>query len=92
MSLGPIAQMEEPPAHNRKVPGSNPGGPTGMEEGGFHHYFCKKSLCRKRSKKSAPSGALFFFVQLWEKPLIPSSRTSWEIKKGKGRVAIEGRS
>ena len=25
---GPIAQLEEPPAHNRKVPGSNPGGPT----------------------------------------------------------------
>ena len=25
---GPIAQLEEPPAHNRSVPGSNPGGPT----------------------------------------------------------------
>jgi hypothetical protein len=25
---GPIAQRSEPPAHNRKVPGSNPGGPT----------------------------------------------------------------
>jgi hypothetical protein len=24
---GPIAQLEEPPAHNRSVPGSNPGGP-----------------------------------------------------------------
>ena len=25
---GPIAQRSEPPAHNRPVPGSNPGGPT----------------------------------------------------------------
>src|SRR6266700_1572056 len=25
---GPIAQWLEPPAHNRPVPGSNPGGPT----------------------------------------------------------------
>ncbi len=25
---GPIAQWVEPPAHNRKVPGSIPGGPT----------------------------------------------------------------
>lgn len=24
---GPIAQLAEPPAHNRKVPGSIPGGP-----------------------------------------------------------------
>jgi hypothetical protein len=28
--LGPIAQLEEPPAHNRLVPGSNPGGPTSV--------------------------------------------------------------
>ena len=26
--LGPIAQLVEPPAHNRSVPGSRPGGPT----------------------------------------------------------------
>src|SRR6476620_8349672 len=26
--FGPIAQRLEPPAHNRPVPGSNPGGPT----------------------------------------------------------------
>ncbi len=26
--LGPIAQLVEPPAHNRLVPGSSPGGPT----------------------------------------------------------------
>ena len=25
---GPIAQLVEPPAHNRLVPGSSPGGPT----------------------------------------------------------------
>ena len=25
---GPVAQLAEPPAHNRKVPGSSPGGPT----------------------------------------------------------------
>ena len=28
MDLGPIAQLVERPAHNRLVPGSNPGGPT----------------------------------------------------------------
>ena len=28
MHLGPIAQLVERPAHNRLVPGSNPGGPT----------------------------------------------------------------
>jgi len=27
---GPIAQRSEPPAHNRPVPGSNPGGPTNL--------------------------------------------------------------
>ncbi len=27
-ALGPIAQLVEPPAHNRQVPGSSPGGPT----------------------------------------------------------------
>jgi hypothetical protein len=27
MKKGPIAQLEELPAHNRSVPGSNPGGP-----------------------------------------------------------------
>ena len=28
---GPIAQRLEPPAHNRLVPGSNPGGPTALK-------------------------------------------------------------
>ena len=28
---GPIAQLVEPPAHNRSVPGSNPGGPISYE-------------------------------------------------------------
>lgn len=28
MIRGPLAQWLEPPAHNRQVPGSNPGGPT----------------------------------------------------------------
>lgn len=28
MLSGPIAQLEELPAHNRSVPGSSPGGPT----------------------------------------------------------------
>ena len=36
---GPIAQLAEPPAHNRSVPGSNPGGPTsycGMKIGVYY--------------------------------------------------------
>jgi hypothetical protein len=28
LGCGPIAQLVEPPAHNRSVPGSSPGGPT----------------------------------------------------------------
>ena len=28
LANGPIAQLAEQPAHNRSVPGSNPGGPT----------------------------------------------------------------
>ena len=28
LAKGPIAQLAEQPAHNRSVPGSNPGGPT----------------------------------------------------------------
>ena len=28
LANGPIAQLVEQPAHNRSVPGSNPGGPT----------------------------------------------------------------
>ena len=30
LSLGPVAQRLERPAHNRLVPGSNPGGPTSL--------------------------------------------------------------
>ncbi len=30
---GPIAQLAEPPAHNRSVPGSIPGGPTIIQAG-----------------------------------------------------------
>ena len=39
---GPIAQLEEPPAHNRSVPGSNPGGPINSIEkawNAFHAFF-----------------------------------------------------
>ncbi len=31
--FGPIAQLVEPPAHNRLVPGSSPGGPIDSKVG-----------------------------------------------------------
>ena len=42
---GPIAQLEEPPAHNRSVPGSNPGGPINYQ---------KTSAIEGRAMKGAP--------------------------------------
>ena len=35
---GPIAQLAEPPAHNRSVPGSNPGGPTIFNDSFYRIY------------------------------------------------------
>lgn len=39
-ATGPIAQLVELPAHNRLVPGSSPGGPTG----GFMRFDIKPRL------------------------------------------------
>jgi hypothetical protein len=49
---GPIAQLEEPPAHNRLVPGSNPGGPTSL----FAMAFNKKIEPQKIEKPSRAMG------------------------------------
>ena len=43
--IGPIAQLEEPPAHNRSVPGSNPGGPTKISECRMHTKEFQKETC-----------------------------------------------
>ena len=51
--LGPIAQRSEPPAHNRSVPGSNPGGPTILPSG---------ALLRRASLAEAPPRRGFFIV------------------------------
>ena len=41
---GPIAQLAEPSAHNRLVPGSIPGGPTIFASSGFEANPFKSSL------------------------------------------------
>lgn len=67
MMVGPIAQLVEPPAHNRKVPGSNPGGPIGKTEGDFHQLSGGKNIPHEERKKSAPTGALFLFcLNKWQ--------------------------
>ena len=50
MFSGPIAQLEELPAHNRSVPGSSPGGPTRgfIEERNLVQRFIRKVAIRKR--------------------------------------------
>ncbi len=67
--FGPIAQLAEPPAHNRKVPGSNPGGPT--DENPFHIDKRKNRLKLQAEKSNIflykycwAHGAPFLFFQL----------------------------
>ena len=50
MFSGPIAQLEELPAHNRLVPGSSPGGPTigFIENKSLVLWFIGKVVIRKR--------------------------------------------
>ena len=52
---GPIAQLVEPPAHNRKVPGSIPGGPT-MKA---FHLLNKRDFRRQSMWKPWPMGIPF---------------------------------
>ncbi len=46
--FGPIAQRSEPPAHNRSVPGSNPGGPTNFFSAERLHFMLKPKASLKR--------------------------------------------
>ena len=46
--FGPIAQRSEPPAHNRSVPGSNPGGPTKFIRSTERHFVLKSKASLKR--------------------------------------------
>ncbi len=50
MFSGPIAQLEELPAHNRLVPGSSPGGPTrgSIENKSLVLWFISKVIIRKK--------------------------------------------
>ena len=64
---GPIAQLVELPAHNRSVPGSNPGGPTTITsfKGMPIKRYCSRQPASQGKKKSAHLPvALFFFVSL----------------------------
>ena len=64
---GPIAQLVEPPAHNRQVPGSRPGGPTTQASCGQQEragrFFCAQhdspyDCCRgKRKPRSTDARA-----------------------------------
>ncbi len=64
---GPIAQREEPPAHNRKVPGSNPGGPTRLKimrsmgtQESAKTYRLQPRKGEAGIKKCTPRGAFLF--------------------------------
>src|ERR687892_145458 len=51
---GPIAQRSEPPAHNRPVPGSNPGGPIQLRRAcmpGYVETGCDASLSRRSASR-----------------------------------------
>jgi hypothetical protein len=51
MPQGPIAQLVEPPAHNRSVPGSNPGGPTTDKEKGGEWMILFFRIVKDQQKK-----------------------------------------
>jgi hypothetical protein len=56
-SLGPIAQRSEPPAHNRPVPGSNPGGPTiSSSTAGRRHRYGNRRAQRGQRGRRQPRG------------------------------------
>jgi hypothetical protein len=55
--IGPIAQLEEPPAHNRLVPGSNPGGPTKVSGYRMHTKESQKEPCFRRETCFIGKGA-----------------------------------
>ncbi len=74
-ALGPIAQLVEPPAHNRQVPGSSPGGPTNTSSakvrrgsqhlGGLCFYaFLYSALVRQCPLTSANFGGVTFNCQI----------------------------
>src|SRR5215217_6147038 len=52
---GPIAQRLERPAHNRWVPGSNPGGPTDMKPWYTTSTDSKGTQCANSSSSSSSS-------------------------------------
>gem|GEM_PF-4559323 len=74
MKRGPIAQLVEPPAHNRKVPGSNPGGPIGKREGDPYPLPGSRGIRHAGPRKSAPSDALFLFNRVSNILLWPEFR------------------
>jgi hypothetical protein len=56
---GPIAQLAEPPAHNRSVPGSNPGGPTSYCGMKLRVYFIRQPMEREKRSLSVGQGSVW---------------------------------
>ena len=54
---GPIAQRSEPPAHNRPVPGSNPGGPTSLRPAeAWPGHTRRRRASARQARRAAKAG------------------------------------
>ena len=60
--VGPIAQLVEPPAHNRKVPGSNPGGPTYIKKG-EQLVICLAVTMKRNHQRSLDIRGIYLLIE-----------------------------
>ena len=72
---GPLAQRLEPPAHNRQVPGSNPGGPT------FPPFSSRRKRFFRRSSALAPCARSSFTFSVNSGPCSVAALICGEIER-----------